>query len=249
MTVEWPGEQTIDVLKNWGATDVIEVGPGAGALTIPLLKAGVHVTALERDSRFVEYLTAQKDLYPDHFNIVNEDVLHFDLKAWLSARQGRRCAVVGNMPYHISTPIVEWVLPNLSGLVGVVFLTQYEFAKRLAAETRTKDYSSLSVFVQLRSQPKFLAKVPKELFKPQPKVDSGLIALEPHPAPTDPVILRKVEKVCRAAFAQRRKQLANGVKAFLSARDKNECPIGLHMRPEELTPEQFIELALFLFPD
>lgn len=242
---DWPVRRVVEIVQDWKATEVIEIGPGGAILTNALSHAGIDTTAIEKDDRFAERVT---NAAIPGVEVVNQDVLEFDLGAWIDrvTRSGKRAAVVGNIPYNISSPIVMWVLPHLNRLAGATFLVQLEFAERLAAKPNTKDYGSLSVYTQLRANVRLDCEVGREYFTPVPKVDSAIVVMEPREDQLAPELMKKIETVARAAFHQRRKKLRNAVKPFLSGRNEADSPVDLNRRPETLSLEEFAELARFL---
>jgi len=244
-----PIDKVVAKLKEWGVTRVLEIGAGEGVLTFALADAGMAVTSLEKDERFYTQLLIKQETMTVNLNLVCVDVMEFDFSGWIDAEQGV-CAIVGNIPYNLSSAILMKTIEPLSKLAGSIFLTQLEFAKRITSDHGNKSYGSLSVFTQLRAKSEFLGMVPKEDFFPVPKVDSALFSLVPR---TDlnlnPARLRKVEVVCRAAFSQRRKKLHNTLKSFFNKLEIEKCPIDLELRPERLAPEDFIALAKFCFPE
>ena len=250
LRAEWPVHKVVEKLKSWHVSRVLEVGPGGGMLTKALVAGGLKVTAVEKDERFAEKLV-------DHFradptaqgrvDIVRRDVLRFDLGEWLTV-SGEPTAIVGNIPYHISSPILIWALPYLNQVKGACFMVQLEFAQRLAANPDTKAYGSLSVFAQLRAKVELDCKVDRSCFTPIPKVDSALITLRGKGTPLSTKLLNKVEIVTRSSFNQRRKILKNAIKAYLSEDRELSSPIDLSRRPETLWPEEFVALAQHLFP-
>lgn len=249
---DWPCKKIAEQMKSAGVESVIEIGPGKGILTRALLEVGIHVTAIERDERFAEFLRdfyQQKKIEPGHgrFQVIHEDVLAFDLGAWAQETHGKK-AVCGNIPYYISSPIVMWLLPHLKELVGSWLLVQLEFAQRLAAASNTKDYGSLSVFTQLRAKTKLEFKVPKSAFIPPPKVDSAVVSLQPLAEMLPEELLKNVEKLTRKVFTQRRKMLSNSLGSFLQNKEPSSLPIKLNARCETLSPDEFVELAKALFP-
>lgn len=242
----WPCERLAADISAL-ADCAIEIGPGAGVLTRELIKAGLRVTAVEADPRFVDYLRAsEKVLGGDGFEVVHADFLKFDLEAWLSGVTSR-AAVVGNIPYHISAPIVLKVLDHLDQLSSASFLTQKEFAERIVAKPGSKSYGSLSVFVQLRAEATFGFKVEKTCFKPVPKVDSAVFTLVPRADRLrDVELLRATEVVCRSGFAQRRKKLRSSLKAHIPREAEGQAPVDMNLRPEDLSVDQFVELGRFV---
>jgi 16S rRNA (adenine1518-N6/adenine1519-N6)-dimethyltransferase len=242
---DWPVRRVVEILQDSGTQVVIEIGPGGAILTKALSNAGFDVTAIEKDDRFAERLS---DLALPGVEVVNCDVLEFDLADWIdkALRSGKKPAVVGNIPYNISTPIIMWLLPHLARLAVSTFLVQLEFAERLASGPNTKDYGSLSVYTQLRSNVRLDCEVGREYFTPVPKVDSAIVVMNHRDFALTPELLKKVEVVSRAAFHQRRKKLRNAVKPFLTGRSETDSPVDLNRRPETLGLEEFIRLAEFL---
>ncbi|RYZ58757.1 MAG: ribosomal RNA small subunit methyltransferase A [Proteobacteria bacterium] len=250
LKTDWPVIRVAEGVEEWNISRILEIGPGGGILTRALMGKPWKLTAVEKDDRFVEKLTdyfnVSKEMYAGQFRIVNEDVLKFDLGAWLRESQ-EPTAIVGNIPYAISSSIVLWLLPYLQKVKGVKLLVQLEFAQRLAAVAGTKDYGSLSVYTQLRSQVNIDCKVERTCFTPVPKVDSAIITLKPRADVLDDELLRKVEKVCRACFTQRRKKLRNSVKQFVGEDRLEDCPIDLNRRPDAIRPEEYLELARYIY--
>jgi 16S rRNA (adenine1518-N6/adenine1519-N6)-dimethyltransferase len=254
LNTDWPVQKVVDTLHRWQVKSVIEIGPGGGILTRALLAEGFHVSAVERDDRFVERLQSYYSLHekqlPGTLELIPNDVLKVDLGRWIDQyAQAGAVAVVGNIPYNISSPILMWVLPHISRLKGVQFLVQLEFAARLAGKVGTKDYGSLSIFTQLRAQVVIDCKVDRVCFTPKPKVDSALVSLKPKADSIDPVLLNKVETVTKATFTQRRKMLKNAIRQFVGDDRINDCPIDLNRRPDSIRPEEYIALTEFIFHD
>ncbi len=250
LRTEWPVQKVVERLREWHVTRVLEIGPGGGILTRGLLENPWKVTAIEKDERYVEKLQDSYDMrkreYPGTLELVNQDILKFDLGEWLQSSH-EPTAVVGNIPYAISSPIVLWVLPHMQQLKGVEFLVQLEFASRLAGAVNSKDYGSLSVYTQLRAQVALECKVDRSCFTPIPKVDSALVILKARPQTLSDEFLLKVETVARASFTQRRKKLRNAIRQFLSEEKLESCPLDLNRRPDSIRPEEFVELAKFIY--
>ena len=246
----WPVDKVCERLKRWKVTRVLEIGPGGGMLTRGLLAAGFKVTAIEKDDRFAVRLEDFKRTWqPENgaeLSVHNQDVLSFQLLDWI-LESGEPCAVVGNIPYNISSSILHWVLPHLSRLKGVCFLVQLEFAQRLASSAGSKSYGSLSVFAQLRARVEMMCKVERACFVPIPKVDSALVSLMALKETYPEKVLKDVEQVSRLAFQQRRKKMLNAISALLEKGSVENCPIDLSRRPDTLRPKEYVELAKFFF--
>ncbi|MES2744941.1 MAG: 16S rRNA (adenine(1518)-N(6)/adenine(1519)-N(6))-dimethyltransferase RsmA [Bdellovibrionota bacterium] len=250
LKTDWPVHRVADGAAEWGVSRVLEVGPGGGMLTRALMAKPWAVSAVEKDDRFaeklVDYFKTMAGDYKGQIQVFNQDVLKFDLKQWLD-QSDEDTALVGNIPYAISSPIVMWLLPHISEVKGVKLLVQLEFAQRLAGAAGTKDYGSLSVYTQLRSQVTIDCKVERTCFSPVPKVDSAIVTLRPRVDKIADDVLRKVEKVTRVCFTMRRKKLRNAIKTFIHDDRIDQCPIDLNRRPDALRPEEYVELARFIY--
>ncbi len=250
---EWPCLKMTELLKEESIDHVLEIGPGAGVLTKHLVKAGFHVTAVEKDTRFFELLLSMKEEMTKSsqgsVEFVNSDILKFDLKTWLESKRGN-VAICGNIPYNISTPILRSVLPLLGRVKYISFLVQFEFAARVAAAVNTEDYGSLSVFTQLRSNPKLEFMVKNTCFSPVPKVHSAVLSLRHLATMESPSVLEKTEIVTRQAFTQRRKMMSNAISNFIKP-ETNISDLGfpLTARAETISPKMWVHLAKVLFPD
>jgi len=251
LNTDWPCQRVLEEITSWGAGDVLEIGPGGGVLTFSLLAGGIDVLAIEMDERFayalgLEYQRRQQPEW-GKLEVIAQDFLRFNLDEWLS-KQTRRSALVGNIPYRISTPILINALNYLPRLHGVVLLVQKEFAERIVGRQGSKDYGSISVYTQLRADAKIVANVGRECFTPSPKVDSALMVLTARAQVLSPEVLKKTELVTRLAFQQRRKKLHNAVKSLLQERSPGDSPIDLNLRADAITAEDFVTLTKFIFP-
>ena len=182
---------------------VVEIGPGKGALTEHLIARAPHVTAIEIDQVLVAYLE-QRFRNEPKLTVIHSDILRADL-----AGLGR-IAVAGNLPYYITSPIIDKVLKLRGNLALAVFLVQKEVAERIAAAPGSRDYGYLSVQTQVMAEPKILFTVPPGAFQPPPKVDSAVVRLTPRVTP----LVQDVDAFLRFAsvcFRQKRKTLRNNL--------------------------------------
>jgi 16S rRNA (adenine1518-N6/adenine1519-N6)-dimethyltransferase len=212
---------------------IIEIGPGKGALTAHLLPRAERVIALEIDPVLTQYLTAHFR-ESTNLQVVQTDVLKADLAQWGPA------TVAGNLPYYITSPIVEKVLALGPLLRRAVFLVQKEVAERLTAAPGSRDYGYLTVATQFYADARLLFTVPGEAFRPPPKVESAVVLLQPKAhLPVDDA-LAFLEFVGRC-FRHKRKTLRNNLSEFYPRATLDKSP-GPGRRAEQLSIPDFIEL-------
>lgn len=213
-----------------GTSTLIEIGPGKGALTSHLLPRCEQLIAIEIDAVLVQYLR-QKFSGEPKLTVVESDILKADLLAWGPSR------VAGNLPYYITSPILERVLR--AGLGGV-FLVQKEVAERITAIPGTRDYGYLSVLVNTYAIPKRLFDVPPSAFSPPPKVDSTVFSVTPRATPLLPDSTAFLD-FAQACFRYKRKTLRNNLEGIVDSgrlRAAPEAP----KRAEQLSAEELLDL-------
>lgn len=222
---------------------VVEIGPGMGALTGYLLGQYPTMRAVEVDERAVAYL---KEEYPS-LHVVHEDVLKVDWYAWAEAVDGP-LYVIGNLPYYITTPILFSLLEAREQIQEVVVMMQLEVAERIVAQPRTKAYGTLSVQLQLLTQPELLFQVSRHVFFPKPAVTSAVVRFAfQHGSPLlDGLDIDLFRAVVRAAFQQRRKTLRNSLRHWTKEQGIALPKEWERSRAEELTPEAFVDLTHYL---
>ena len=219
---------------------MVEIGPGLGAMTQPLLKTLKHLHVVELDRDVVAWMEGH---YPaDKIAIHNIDALKFDFTSL-----GPKMRVVGNLPYNISTPILFHLLDNVDHIIDMHFMLQKEVVERMVAAPSTSEYGRLSVMLQYRLSMEYLITVPPEAFNPAPKVESAFVravpyAQPPHPAKDEALFA----KIVSAAFGQRRKTLRNTLKGVLDDAGFAALGIDSQLRAENLGVEQFVAIANYL---
>jgi len=224
---------------------IVEIGPGRGALTLAMAESGAEIVAVEFDRDVIGYLTKLLRKH-DNVSILNEDFLNVDLTLLPD-----RFFAVGNLPFNITSPVIDFVVRHRSRLAGCVFLIQKEVAERLSATHGSKLWSPIAINTQLHYHVEYLFSVPAKDFRPQPKVDAAVVRLLPFES--EPIKYDfQFEIVVRHAFARRRKLLINNLvpeiipgaqvaKAILADMD-----LPANVRAEQLTIEQFCDLTALL---
>lgn len=217
---------------------LVEIGPGLGAMTIPLRAHCDALTVIELDRDLAERLRRRGDL-----DVVESDVLRVDFGA-LSERLGGPIRVVGNLPYNISSPILFHLIGAAPHVVDQVFMLQKEVVDRMAAKPGTKAFGRLTVMLQWRYEIEHLFDVPPEAFDPPPRVNSAIVRMRPraNPAAVSPAVLGRIVGV---AFSQRRKMLRATLGKWLVEHGYTAEFDGTR-RAEQVPVEEYIALALAL---
>lgn len=219
--------------------DVIEIGPGIGALTEQLAKRAHQVLAFEIDQRLIPVLKETLQPY-SNVVIINQDILSADLATTLHDHfDGKhRLKVVANLPYYITTPIMMHLLQVQLPFTCMVMMMQKEVAQRLTADPGTKAYGSLSVSVQTLTNAKIVFNVPRTVFFPQPNVDSAIVRLVPRQTPL--VVLneqKQFSKFVKGCFAKRRKSLWNNLLNMYGKQPTTKEQLQQILADNELTPQ------------
>lgn len=221
--------------------NVLEIGPGLGALTQPLLRRLNYLTAVEIDTDLQKYLS-ELPIAQGKLNLIGDDALKIDYSQF-----GSKLRVVGNLPYNISTPLLILLLRFTSHIEDMYFMLQKEVVDRMAAEPGTKAYGRLSVMLQYHCDVEHLFDVSPEAFDPKPKVESAVVRLIPYVnSPFDCVAVDQLERLVASAFAMRRKTLTNNLKGIVSVAQLSELGIDGGKRPEQISVAEYVQLAKFV---
>ena len=221
--------------------NVLEIGPGLGALTQPLLRVLNHLTAIEIDRDLQAHL-AEMHGTDRKLTVIDADALTIDYSQF-----GEKLRVIGNLPYNISTPLLLRLLHHTSHIEDMHFMLQKEVVNRMAAHPGSKAYGRLSVMLQYYCDVEQLFDVPPESFHPQPKVDSAVVRLTPHTTPIYPeVAFTDLERLVACAFSMRRKTLANNLKPEINAAELTTLGIDPVLRPEQISVGDFVTIARFI---
>jgi 16S rRNA (adenine1518-N6/adenine1519-N6)-dimethyltransferase len=225
------------------ADNIVEIGPGQGALTAFLFEDCEHISAVELDRDLIPILLDK--FSRKSFDLHEGDALKFDFSE-LSRTRGGPVRVVGNLPYNISTPLIFHLLRARECIHDMHFMLQKEVVERLAALPGDKTYGRLGVMAQYYCAIEHLFDVPPDCFHPAPKVMSAIVRLVPHAElPYKAQDSKLLANIVQLAFGQRRKTLRNGLKPLISQIDAEHesLPVDLSLRAERLSVKQFVELS------
>lgn len=230
---------------------MIEIGPGLGAITAPLLGKLRHLDVIELDRdiipRLVKHCAFSDQSSTDRLSIHEIDVLRFDFEAFRLGRDDappeKKLRIVGNLPYNISTPVLFHLLKFRHLIDDMHFMLQKEVVDRIVSKPRCKDYGRLSVMLQTFCEVQSLFEVPPHAFEPAPKVDSAVLSLKVVDRYEQDINdFSRYEKLVRQAFSQRRKTLRNTLKGICTDEDLESASLSPGQRAEELTVADFVSL-------
>ena len=231
---------------------VIEIGPGIGALTEFIARKAKKVVAYEIDPRLIPILAETLAPY-DNVKVIHQDILKADVASMIEEefKDVKEIAVVANLPYYITTPILMGLFESHVPMESVTVMVQKEVAQRMQALPGGKDYGALSLAVQFYAEPYIVANVPPNCFMPRPNVGSAVIRLTSHKKPVAVKNEKLMFDIIRASFNQRRKTLVNGLKNSQELdfskeeieKAMAETGIPVNVRGEALTLAEFADLA------
>ena len=233
-------KQILDSINPNKSQSILEIGPGLGALTIPLLNKLKHINVVEIDKDMVKFLT--KKIPSSKITIYQEDILEVE-----DQRFSEFNFIIGNLPYYISTPILLKLAKIKKNDAGLFFMLQKEVAERVSATPSTKMYGRLSSMLQYFFRVELLFDIPAEAFNPKPKVMSSFVKFtrknshELNASNDD-----NYEKVIKLAFQYKRKTLRNNFKGVLDDSDFSSLDINPKMRAETLSVDNFVNIENYL---
>ena len=228
-------EDIVQAIAPQAGQAMVEIGPGLGAMTQPLVERLGHLTVIELDRDLAVQLRKKPEL-----TVIESDVLKVDFRA-LAGVAKTKIRVVGNLPYNISTPILFHLLDVADIVEDQHFMLQKEVIDRMVAKPSTSDYSRLSVMLQWRYAMDNVLFVPPESFDPPPRVDSAIVRMLPHAAP-EALDVKLFSELVRVAFSQRRKLLRHSLGKWLEARNFSGS-FNVQRRAEEVPVADYIALA------
>ena len=230
----------VDAIAPVPGEALVEIGPGLGAMTDPLVARCEKLTVIELDRDLAQRLRRRPEL-----EVVESDVLRVDFAA-LALVRGQRLRVVGNLPYNISTPILFHLLGSAEQVIDQHFMLQKEVVDRMAAAPGNKDYGRLSVMLQWRYAIESVLDVPPESFDPPPRVDSAVVRMRPLP-PLPGIDPARLGELVRVAFSQRRKLLRHTLGRWLAER-QFDGSFDVQRRAEEVPVSEYLGLAAAVGP-
>jgi len=229
-------EKIINNVKIDSNENVLEIGPGQGALSEKLVGICNELHMVEIDRDLIAILQQHNKL--SQAEIINQDILKVDLPTL----DIENPVVIGNIPYNITSPIVFWLIKHLASWNRAYLMVQKELAQRLTAKIGTKDYSRLTVMTSLYFDIKICFLISPNVFLPKPKVQSAFIEIiKKENSSHHDINLKSFDQVVRMAFNQRRKMLRNSLSSLNI--DIKNCAIDFTERPEQLSVEDFIEIS------
>jgi 16S rRNA (adenine1518-N6/adenine1519-N6)-dimethyltransferase len=234
-------ERLVNVIAPLPDQHLVEIGPGQGALTLPVLQKTGAMDVIELDRDLIPILS-ERCLTAGSLNIHQADALAFDFGALVQNNKPLR--VIGNLPYNISTPLIFHLLTFAGSIIDMHFMLQKEVVDRLAADHGSSDYGRLSIMVQYHCKVTALFDVPPSAFHPPPKVDSRIVRMVPYE--TVPFVAKNyghLQSLVRQAFSQRRKTLRNCLKRLMTDEAWEKSSIDPKLRPEQLTVADYVKLS------
>ena len=234
-------DRTIQHLNPLPSDNFLEIGPGRGAITEPLLNLVRKIDAVEIDEELVGGL--KKFESHKNFTLHNTSILKFSPKEVPE----EKIRVVGNLPYNLSTSILLWSFGYLNLFLDMHFMFQKEFGERLIAKNNTKNFGRTSVITQYLTKPQYCFSIESDSFSPKPKVDSVFIKFKPIIGRNlDDPIADKLQIITRIAFMHRRKMIGKALQKLISEDKLVELNIDLKARAENLSVDDYVKIAMAL---
>lgn len=234
-------QRIVAAIRPTPSDHLVEIGPGQGAITLPVIKLSRHLDVIEFDRDLIPQLEERAGSRGGLI-IHQADALDFDFATLCKDKRPLR--VFGNLPYNISTPLLFHLLGYASLISDMVFMLQKEVAERLAAPADSDAYGRLSVMVQYHCQVDLLFDVPPSAFHPPPKVDSSIVRLKPYRTyPHEAHNYHLFEDIVRHAFGMRRKTLRNSLAEIIAPERWDNLPVKKDLRAEKLSVADFVALS------
>ena len=232
-------------LINVAPTDkLLEIGPGRGDLTKNFINICETYFGIELDKDLLVFL---KKKFPKNINaFIGGDILKLNPSEIYASNEFR---VIGNIPYNISSPILDWCEKHYEKILDMHFMLQKEFALRCAGNEKTSSYGRLSVICNYLYEVTILKEVSKEFFNPEPKVDSLFVRFYPKKKKVNQKELHNLKKVTRALFNKKRKKISNSLEDILHKESIKKLNLNLNLRPDELSLNEFLQISALVKDD
>ena len=223
---------------------VLEIGPGKGDLTKILINICDAYLGIELDKDLLVFL---KKKFPKNINaFIGGDILKLNPSEIYASNKFR---VIGNIPYNISSPILDWCEKHYEKILDMHFMLQKEFALRCAGNEKTSSYGRLSVICNYLYEVTILKEVSKEFFNPEPKVDRLFVRFSPKKKKVNQKELQNLKKVTRALFNKKRKKISNSLEDILHKESIKKLNLNLNLRPDELSLNEFLQISALVKDD
>lgn len=224
--------------------DLLEIGPGQGALTDYLVRDHSPLCVVELDRDLVPHLQRK---YGDKINVIHADILTVNIKQVIETYSlSKKINIIGNLPYNISTPLLFHLFSQLDAIDDMIFMVQKEVAHRICATTGSKQYGRLSVMASIFVDSELLFDVAPHSFNPPPKVDSSVLRLRPKCSPQAIAHFPKFDQIVKQAFSMRRKTIGNALKGLISIDTLHHLDIDAKLRAENISAQQFLNLSEYV---
>ena len=237
-------EDLVNLINVASKDRVLEIGPGKGDLTKILVNICDSYFGIELDKDLLIFL---KKKFPKNINAFNGgDILKLNPSEIYASKEFR---VIGNIPYNISSPILDWCEKHYEKILDMHFMLQKEFALRCAGNEKTSSYGRLSVICNYLYEVTILKEVSKEFFNPEPKVDSLFVRFYPKKKKVNQKELHNLKKVTRALFNKKRKKISNSLEDILHKESIKKLNLNLNLRPDELSLNEFLQISALVKDD
>ena len=241
-------QQIIYAINPAAEQNLVEIGPGQGAITIPLLYIANKLEAIELDRDLIPLLQEKTQGIQQLGELIIHEADALEFEYCTLAENGGKLRLIGNLPYNISTPLLFHLLKKTYCIQDMHFMLQKEVVDRIVASPGNKNYGRLSVIIQYHCTAESLFRISKGAFSPPPKVESAFIRLIPHEKlPYEAKDISLLELVTRKAFGQRRKTLRNSLRDLLTEDQISSLDIDPGLRAETLNIEQYVALSNQLY--
>ncbi|ADV33534.1 dimethyladenosine transferase [Candidatus Blochmanniella vafra str. BVAF] len=236
----------INIFQPQHKQTIIEIGPGLGALTQPILNVVDFLIVIERDPQLTQKLF--QNFNTKKLKIFNTDVMKINFFNLIPLKSNQKIRLIGNLPYNIATQLIVHLFKYTKIIYDMHFMLQKEVGKRIIAQPNSKEYGRLSIMTQYHYQVSSRLEVSKQSFIPIPKVESMIIQFTPYHAhfPYPIVDIRLLSFLTKIAFHQRRKIIKNSLSSLFNTKEMQKCGLDTTLRSENLTIQQFCMLAEIL---